>query len=314
MTIISVASKFIPEPGDMRIVHIYENLSDYVDHVSKNRDKSDMGASGRDYGGLGREGGMPWNGTSTFQEAVQLATHGWAEARPSVDAVLNPLREALAEKLSIVAERAHDITGHEPDIDRFLAGELECMYDDPFVEAPANGRVYRLLVSGAVNSGVSPETLKARGIAIVALVEAFQMVGSEVEIWMEDSYKPGWGDNPKGWKSFTTLVRIHAAGEVLDIDSIMFPLAHPAWFRRFSFAECESLPTDVRKAFGFHSGSGYGQAADLRVNDLVDPTFTLTKGGEGRQSAKMDDDPLGFILETLKGQGAFDEDADHWGD
>ena len=300
------ATKFIPEKDDKRIVHIYESIGDMIAHADKHRDKGDA-ASGRP-----ETGNTPWSGVKSWQEAMGLAADGWHDTRPAVDAVLNPLRESLAEKLSLVSERAHDICGYEPDIDRFIAGELECMYDDTFTMAPKEGKVYTLLVSGAVNSDVSPETLMKRGVAIVALVEAFQMVGSEVEIWVEDSFTPNNSQRVEG-RSFSTLCRIHRAGDVLDVDGIMFPLAHPAWFRRFVFAECETVGQGVREEFGFHLGGGYGRAADLRVSDIVEPTFTLTKGGESRHTRKMDSDPLGFILDTLRDQGAFDDKADHWG-
>lgn len=298
--------KYVKEDSDPRIVQIFESTQEFIAAVSKGADKN--GASHEDYDWFEKG----WAGTKTFKEAVELARTGWHEARPSVDAILNPLREKLADKLSVVTERFHDIQGYEPDIDRFVAGELECMYEDLFVEAPTNGKVYTLLISGAVNCTVSAETLKRRGTAIVALVEAFQMVGTDVEIWLETSFKPPRYDTKDEERSYTALTKIHAAGTNLDIDEIMMPLAHPAWFRRLCFAIAEAQSPAVREEFGFHQGRGYGRAADLRVMDIVEPTFTLTKGGESADTRKMDSDPLGFILDTLRAQGAFD-DTDEWG-
>lgn len=304
--------KHTKDSDDNRIVHIYESIKEFLDHIKDGADRKGASHYGEFDNGYGRDEEFyaNWTGTKSFAEALQLQATGWHQSRPKVDAILEPLREKLADKLGYVSERFHDVIGYEPDIDRLLAGEMECMYDDLFVEAPSNGRVYTLLVSGAVNSHVSAETLMKRGAAIVALVEAFQMVGSDVEIWVEDSFRARGTNKSKG-RTFTSLVRIHRAGENLDIDSIMFPLAHPSWFRRFGFAEAESLPRTVREEFGFVLGGGYGQAADLCVMDIVEPTFTITKGGESNDTRKMDSDPLAFILDTLKAQGAFHDDE--WG-
>lgn len=292
----------VKSADDQRIIVTYDSPREFVEAVSKGADKT--GASHHDYGN-------GWAGTDTYQEAVDLAMNGWAAKRPNVEAILNPLREKLADRLSLVSERFHDIHGYEPDIDRFLAGELECMYEDTFVEAPSNGKVYTVLVSGAVNSHVSAETLLKRGIAIVALVEAFQMVGSDVEIWLEDSFAP-YSKPSNTDRTFSSLVCLHKAGSNLDIDEIMMPLAHPSWFRRLGFAAAECQPVAIRNEFGFYPDYGYGKAVDLRCMDVIEPTFTITKGGESRDTREMDTDPLKYILDTLQAQGAFN-DTDDWG-
>lgn len=294
--------EYTRKPGDNRIVKIFENIGDYLEYVNKGSDRTGRGASQRPDSEDG------WTGTKSFAAAVALQREGWHQSRPKVDALLEPLREKLADRLGIVSERSHDIIGYEPDIDRFLAGELECMFEDVFVEAPKMGKVHTLLISGVVNAYVTADELMKRGVAIVALVEAFQMVGTDLEIWLEDSY-----GSPDGKRTFTTLVRLHQAGQNLDIDQIMFPLAHPSWLRRFSFAACEANEQSVRKQFGFYYGHGYGRAKDFLVNDIVNPNFTMSKGGSMKNGHKLDSDPLGFILQTLKDQGVF-QDEDDWGD
>lgn len=279
--------------NDKHKIYTYDSIKDFVKHCDTNRDRTGRGTSS--------DTTRPdWAGSKNWGEAYDLAVNGWQAKRPTVNAILDPLREMLADKLSIVTERQHDMVGYEPDIDRFLAGELECMFEDVFVEAPKQGKVYRVLVSGSVSGFVSGETLLKRGIAILALIEAFQMVGSDLEVWTEFSSEGRDGHIA------TVLVKLHAAGSMLDINSVMFPLAHPSWLRRFFFAALEALPN--RADFSAYEGGGYGRPRDLLGVDVIDPTFTLTKGGESTQTRQMDKDPLGFVLDTLKAQGAFRDD------
>ncbi len=264
-------------------------------------------------GWTSHEYGSGFTGTDTFQEAVDLAMNGWSTERPKVDALLEPLRERLAEKLDLVSHRIHDIVGYEPDIDRFLDGEMESMWEDIHIEAPHQGKVFTLLVSGSVSGGVSTETILKRGVAIIALVEAFQICGCDLEIWVENSVtsfdyqRDAEGSYCPEWSSLT---RVHRAGDNLDINELMFPLGHPAWQRRLSFGMREGEPQEVRDSFGFNNHGGMGSTADLLCVDVVNPSFTITRGGTSRHSQLLDRDPLAWILSTLEDQGVYNNDEE----
>lgn len=283
------------------LVRRYDSITEFVAAATHKRHK-DMSSSCEEIKGYG-EGG--WYGTKSFEEARELCLGGWDTARPKVDALLTPLREQMADILDTVPVRIHDMIGAEPDIDRYLSGEIDCMWDDFHVEMPKNGKVFTVLISDAVNSGVSGDTLLKRGTAILALVEAFQILGYDLELWIESSVKlwskPAPGSPYPG--EFSTLVRIHRAGDVLDINTLMFPLANPSWFRRFTFGHMEGENDAFRQAF--RVPGGYGQAADLRCVDLMEPSFVLTKGGEGHDRT-MDNDPVAWVLKTLEAQGVYE--------
>lgn len=270
-------------------VRRFDSIDGYLRHVTKaHNPKGESCVSDPD-----------WAGTASFDAAINLCRHGWNTVRPQVEAQLEPLREKLADVLDTAIIRIHDIVGGEPDIDRYLAGELECMWDDFHVEAPHNGKVFTVLISDAVNSTVDGPTLLRRGAAILALVEAFQILGYDLEIWMETS-------THQTDTAVSALVRIHAAGEPLDINTIMFPLANPSWLRRFFFATCEGEPQPTRQALGvFPDGFGYGAAADLLCADMIpNLSFTLTKGGSTFDK-RIDTDPVAWVLDTLKAQGVY---------
>jgi hypothetical protein len=277
------------------IVHKYDDIPSFLTAVQSRRDPA--GASGQNHGGF--------HFHESLEQALQMCRQGWHTERPKVDAILNPLRARLADRIDIVPERMHDLVGYEPDIDRYLDGEMECMWEDTMVEAPRMGKVYTLLLSGSVSAHVDTDTVIKRGVAIIGLVEAFQMCGAELEIWVENSCTSGTGGQ---WSS---LVRVCRAGENVDIDTLMFPLGNPDWQRRFSFAVREGESDAIRRQFGFTPSGGYGSTADLLCTQIVGPSFTLSKGGTATATSTtlLDSDPVAWILSTLEAQGVYEPAA-----
>lgn len=273
-------------------IRTHNSIHEYVAYCDRSRDKRYGTASSADNG--------DWAGTSSWDEAMSLAVNGWQDIRPSIDAAIAPIRERLADTLDTQIIRVFDMFGYEPDVDRFVAGEMDCMIDDFMHEEPKTGKVFTVLISGTVNAFVTADTLLKRGTAIAGLIEAFQILGYDLELWYEDSVKRGVADQ------YSQLVRIHRAGDLIDLNTLMFPLAHPSWLRRFFFAACEGESAAMRKAFGFKKGHGYGSAADLLCVEQVNPSFVLTKGGSTPDTRLMDSDPVAWILSVLEAQGVYE--------
>lgn len=273
------------------LLHKYESVSELVKYVIEGADK--RGSSHKYNSGF--------TGTNSFEEATQLALDGWSEPRPKIDAILNPVREKLATKLDNIQVRVHDMFGYEPDIDRFVAGELECMFDDMPIEEPTTGRVFTMLVSTSVLGGVGAETVFKRGAAIIALVEAFQMLNCDVTLWVENSCR-STGTAAKG-DVYTVLTKVHAAGEPLDINNVMFPLGNPSWQRRIVFGHREANPDVLRERWGFGRGGGMGSTAEPMCDEIVDASIVLA------QNPRRDDlmlvDPTEWVLGQLSAQGVY---------
>lgn len=254
-----------------------------------------------------------WAGTS-WDAAVTMAKHGWSDVRPQVDAILEPVRESLRDILSDHPDRMLDMVGFEPDVDRFVMGELECMWDEVFTPQNKNGKVFTLLVDGCYDNGVMAETVFARGAAISALVEAFTLLGYELEIFVECSvsatnYKWPRGKSYRDYKrpEWSFLTKIHNAGEPMDINNVMFALGHPAWLRRICFGVMEGQGPKIRADFGFGCG-GYGSTGcGTLCDDIVNPSFTMMIGGSNYGQDITD--PVGWVLNQLELQGVWERPA-----
>lgn len=170
---------------------------------------------GNDHGGF--------HNSKPYGEAWDLAYNGWDTIRPKVDKTLDAVREQLKDLIDPVETRVHDIIGFEPDIDRFVSGEIECMWDSMMVDAPHAGRVFTVLLDASLSASQDKDEILKRGAAVIALIEGFQMFGFELEIWVEQTVAPSWsnGGDKSGPDFHTTLVRVARAGERPDINAIM---------------------------------------------------------------------------------------------
>ena len=242
------------------------------------------------------------NATETFAEAYDLACHGWHGVRDKVDAAMEPIREKVGQALGIVSERVYDMTGFEPDIDRYLSGELECMVDDLFVEAPKEGKVFTLLVDASMAWHNSQDQVIARGAVLCALIESFNLMGYQLEIWVEKTVAST--SVRKGFAS--VLVPVSKAGDPLDIDQIMFAVGHPDFNRRILWSYMESVP-DYATKFGYHSGAGryYGLTKQgAHMNGFVNASVIVSLDG----NTAMTRDPVAWILGQLELQGVISDD------
>lgn len=240
---------------------------------------------------------VDFNVTESVDEAYLLATDGWHDIRSRVDAHLVPLREKLGEVLEVVRERIYDVTGGEPCIDRYLDDELECMVDDLFEETPKTGKVFTIVLDSTLVCYNSADDVLKRGATLCALVEAFDMLGFQLEIWGEWTYR---GETHKELASI--LTRFNHAGEPLDVDTLMFAVGNPDWFRRLGFALGENLPV-LRNTYGFN-GRYYGyQKNGVHFAERVCASSVVSlEGGQ-----RMVTDPVEWILEQLRIQGVVDD-------
>lgn len=240
-----------------------------------------------------------YNLTRSWDDAYECLRDGWHDVRQTVDGHLEPLREKLGSILGVRTERVFDIVGVEPDIDRYMAGELECMIDDLMVESPRDGKVFRLLVDCSMTFNNTASSIAKRGAALCALVEAFIMLGFQLEVWTE--YTCAGYDTPTDGLS-TCLTRITQAGDPLDIDSLMFCVGHPDFGRRMMWGWGEAYQL-TRDKFGFNSRGYYGlQRQGCHFAERVGASATVMLDG----NRAMEANPLEWVLTQLEAQGIYE--------
>lgn len=273
----------------------FDSLADLLVGADANTDRRTSNGSKESFG-------SDFFLTADYDEAREVARHGWDDIRPTVDQAIEPIREKLADILGIEMETYHDLIGAEPDIARYVAGELECMMDYIPQETPKAGKVFTLLVDATMTCVNKASDIAKRGATLCALVEAFSILGYELEVWTELTIR-GY-DDKKGFA--TVLTRVSSAGDPLDINNLMFCVGHPDYNRRIMWSFGETQPV-LATDFGFTTGGYYGLTRNgAHYAERVGASCVVALDGTDR---KMETDPVGWILDQLETQGLFG-DAD----
>lgn len=153
-----------------------------------------------------------------------------------------------------------DTAGSFVDMGRFVTGEPECMVNYVLDRAPSVETVVPIAVNMAVLGKVPTEDIAARGRAIVAIIEAIQTVGRNVELWADMSSTGGWGTTA-GTSNSNYLARfaimLKPADQPLDTGALMYAMTHASFFRALGFNTRHTLPSKWQNALDV--GFGYGR-------------------------------------------------------
>jgi hypothetical protein len=276
------------EPNDKDIVRTFNTLESLVERAELDAPGT-LGRSSRERGS--------WSGTQTFDEAVELSRTGYNEVRPEVDTCVNEVMTKLIDVELQTPIYLHDVNGPGFDIDRFCDGDPECFFDT--VEIPDDGnKVVVILIDCMYDSAVSHESIIRRGSAVTALIEVLTRVGYQCEVWTEATI---YGGGSRGGKVFrhSLLTRVKEAGQELDVDRLMYPMAHPSFFRRIVFGAQEVETDTVRKATHCFIGGGYGGSGwgGIHSKDEVGASVTVEAPNYHQTTAYWAD----WIRGTLEG-------------
>lgn len=239
-----------------------------------------------------------WHGgTTNLAEAVKLATEGWHEERDSLDKMLRVLQEQIGERFQTVKRSYNSVHGGRVDMGRFLGGRPDHMVAYRKVATTAQGKICRLILDYGANGNTPAEQMLKRGVTITALVDLLATMGISIELWGETTIKVGKE------QTHTTLVQMHDPREPLDIDSLMYAIAHPAMLRRLTFSVREKWSGEggVRKMVSH----GHGSSIPITFAKELQCDVVLNRIEHGG-SDDIINKPVEWIMQTIKGLGLLD--------
>lgn len=254
-------------PGTERTVREFGSWAQFIDYAEEHKNPAE---SSHHYYGATKE----WYGSKSYDDAVKMARQGWTDIRPEVDALVEKIEHVIAPALQPAFQSYFDVSGGMVDVGRFLDGEPECMVETRLVNVAKPGRVISILIDGFYSASIDPESIKARGAAIIGLVDSLERMQHGTEIWYETSFR----GNP-----LTYLVKLKSAEDVLDIDTLMFAIAHPSAYRRINFAAQERRGEN--RKFQVGEGNSYGGPDGLHMGERVGASLELPRLKYGDETA-----------------------------
>lgn len=284
-------------------MHKFDSIHKFVNEAER-RARSTEQSHAKNQGWYGDN----WHGTESFKEAVKFAKFGgWEpEGAPRFRKVFDQLIPKLRKFTDLNMERFPDVTGDEVNVAAFLNGEPDHMWDWVPQETEQTKRALCLLVGHSISAGCTSEELFVRGQALIGLVRALSLLGYELEIWSEESLGGSKAD-----EQWSALVRLHAAGEIMDTSAIEFAIGNPSWLRRLLFGYQEGEPEAVRGRYGFGRG-GYGSVKPIQHEGIVNADLKLNLGQTWfrERSGDAAKDGVDWVVDQLKKLEVLPADAE----
>lgn len=207
----------------------------------------------------------------SFDKAVSFARHGWPEGAAKAKRLLDRLQ--LPVPHAVHSETYHDVTGSYVDVGEYVQGVPECMVDFRADRRPV--RFAHLIVSATFSAAIETQAVIQRGATIAAVVDALETQGIRCTVdllFQSTDYTARIiGATPS---TFEVRVPIKEAHAPLNLDTLTFGVAHPAYLRRLMFAVMEQYPADVRD----HYQVGFGYGISRPIKDVPGSIIFQTPG------------------------------------
>jgi len=225
-----------------------------------------------------------WYGKASWEDALRMAREGWPEGSSAAAKLSAVVREKIGSIMA-KAEIQFDVTGQDYDIGLVNQGVPECWYysEEKLEDGP--GKFIRLVFNNCTSGGVSANVMARKGAAVGAVVELLELAGHHVEVILACANAH--------WLWQTT---IKTADQPLDIDRLMFALAHPASFRRLHFSLFEEYDAFMKQ----HSSS-YGRVMEVPKSMQGDIYIAGSLYSEPQWASE--EAAQRWVIDQLKAQG-----------
>lgn len=243
--------------------HTYDNLGSFI--ADAKREPINLNPSSRNNGG---EFGKQWSGTDTFEEAVDLAIHGWPEGRKLLMTAMSEAQSAPRMTPSMMM----DVAGAYPVPALAAAGDPCSMVDLSPIEDRVRP-IVRLVVQRGGSAAYEPNEFLNYGAAVLSYIEGLEAASFRVEIEVSFAAKIGDIDH------YLSVIAKRAE-EPMEMDRLAYVLTHPAFFRRIAFGVKESTP-GIAEHLNINS-YGYSQSPtpkQVDQNQIILPGVNMVKPG-----------------------------------
>ena len=236
--------------------------------------------------------GCRWEGGVAIATVAPQKTH-FQQTKESTRVQPKSKLRFVTEFHMVSTAISFNVCGDSADIDRYLYGDPECMIDYVDVPQARMGRVIRLLVNGSVNSGVTANEILERGVIVCTLIDVLNRMNVGVEVYLENCTKVGDDRH-------SILVHLHSSEQLLDVNNLMFALAHPSMLRRISFSVMEKSKWRHAAKIS-QKGGGYGQSSSCQLDKHLQADVVMQNFEFG--SGDFADNAMAYVMSTVQGLG-----------
>lgn len=201
-----------------------------------------------------------WHGTSTFDEAIRLATYGWSEGARRIARQVD-LTQSRLPSFQILRELKMSPVGPGGiDMGRYVQGHPEPYITWPQIEEDT-GSMIKINFNVGTSQAFSAEDMFVKGAAACALIDALENQNNRVELHISHGSE---GESGFRWEAVT---KIKDFQDPVDMDRIAFALANAACARRLGFSLKEQSLN--YREIGAYRGGSYGIPIDVKLEGAL---------------------------------------------
>jgi hypothetical protein len=250
-------------------------------------------------------GGAGFTGTSSYAEAKDLLLHGWPEGTARMRKLAGKLSPRLPKGLKrrmTYRPSVAPIGGTLGNIGAIAMG-MPCQYiaRRPLGGLTKGNKIVRICLNIGASAGVSKETIEARGVTVLALVDCLIKCQRTVDVTITAANRAHDAQH-----RYLFSWHVLPAGQAVNFDHLAFAMAHPSMLRRMKFAVTEHMPTPDPWYYA------YGYPASIvadwpdyakRFDIMIDSDVYVTPDGEVKAEWTSPDSQVRWIKEQLRQQG-----------
>ncbi len=260
----------------------FSSIGDFIDYleVTPSNNWEEKARSSR------KTGIYEFYHSRSFGECTDYAVKGWPEGLDKVSSQMGLCRSTGRSKINI-----YDVCGETPHIGRFLSGAPDSMTRRVIREGHKRP-IIDIVINACYSYGIDAEYIMNYGAAIAVVIDELENKGYSVGLYVGAANS---ADN--AGETYGALIEVKKAGEIMDMDRLIFFTAHPSFLRRLMFGYWETKYVESGFAWG------YGEIGEIENSNMPEGSIyfgmqdlNLTKNcatiDKGRQ----------FIWDRIKSQ------------
>ncbi len=230
----------------------FSHINDFTDYLERTPSKN-WDDSNRSSRSVGR---YDFYKSKSFKECLDYAVKGWPEGLEKVKQKIGLAKSTGRSKMNI-----NCVAGGRPDIGRFLAGMPDCMTRRVIQEGMKRPMI-DIVINACYSGGIDGEIIMNYGAAIAVVIDELESNGYSVGLYVGAA-----NDHTNRDESFGALIEVKKAGEIMDMERLVFFAAHPSFLRRFMFGYWETKYEER----GFQWG--YGKISEIKPENMPEDSI-----------------------------------------
>lgn len=196
-----------------------------------------------------------WSGVNNYEEAEELALHGWKEAEENEQ--LNDIFNLQINDEDKLISFKNDVVGFTPVVPLVLQGIPNCMTS--VTKKRVKSKIIHIVYNISTTCGTSGKEIMKAGIELFKVIMKLERQGYRVRLTAMQDFS---NYDSSDW----FLLNLKSEFKPLHITSMMFPLIHTAMFRVIGFAWFERSPvTEYKSGYGRNFTSHYEKEALIKA-------------------------------------------------